>query len=367
MRSVTQQMLDAGQSPWLDYISRELLDSGELARMVRDEEITGVTSNPTIFEKAISSSNDYDESLAALAAAGIADPYEVFVRIAVEDILRACDVLLPVYEQTEGADGFVSLEVPPGIEDDVAATVAEAKRLSGLVDRPNLMIKVPGTTEGIAALEELIAAGVNVNQTLLFDTCMYERSAEAYIRGLERRREAELPLDRTGSVASFFVSRVDTAVDALLPDDSELRGRAAIANARDAYRRFLDIFSGPRWQTLAEAGARVQRPLWASTGTKNPAYSDVLYIEELVAPFTVNTLPEATLRAVLDHANISPTIEPGMTEAAATLRALTEAGIDMPAVTSQLLADGLAAFARDFQKLLERIQQVLEPASVAGA
>lgn len=367
MPSATQSLLAHGQSPWLDYISRDLLESGELGRMVRDQEITGVTSNPTIFDKAITGSRAYDTALAKARADGITDPYEAFVAIASEDIARACDVLLPVWEDTAGTDGFVSLEIPPGIETDTAATVAEATRLAGLVGRPNLMIKVPGTPEGVRSLEALIAAGINVNQTLLFDTTTYERSAEAYLRGLERRVANGLPVDRVAGVASFFVSRVDTAVDPLLPEGSALRGRAAIANARDAYRRFLGTFSGRRWKTLAEAGARAQRPLWASTGTKNPGYSDVLYVEQLVGPNTVNTLPEATLRAVLDHAAIQPTLEPGMMEAQKTLQALALAGVDMRAVTKQLLDDGLAAFERDFRKLLDHIRDALAAVPVAGA
>lgn len=365
MTTATQALIDAGQSPWLDYISRDLIASGELARMVRDREITGVTSNPTIFEKALSSSDAYDADIAAAAREGVTDPYEVFVRIAARDIGDACDVLLPVYEATGGADGFVSLEVPPGIENDIDATVAEAQRLSALLGRPNLMVKVPGTQAGVQALEALIAAGINVNQTLLFDTGVYEQSAEAYVRGLEQRREAGLPVDGPASVASFFVSRLDTAIDPLLPEGSPLRGRAAIANARDAYRRFGNIFSGERWEALAAAGARVQRPLWASTGTKNADYSDVLYVEELVAPQTVNTLPEATLRAVLDHATVQQTVEPGLDEARTTLDALASAGIDLGEVTARLLTEGLAAFERDFQKLLDRIAEALS-AETAG-
>ncbi len=366
MTSATRRMLAEGQSPWFDYISRDLLDSGELARMVRDEEITGVTSNPTIFEKAVSSSDRYTASINQAAADGVTDPYEGFVRLAAADIRRACETLLPVHERTRGADGFVSLEIPPGLERDIHATVAEARRLAALVGQPNVMIKAPGTPEGVAALEELIFAGINVNQTLLFDTAVYEQSASAYIRGLERRAEAGLPVDRPASVASFFVSRVDTAVDPLLPDDSPLRGKAAVANARDAYRRFQAIFAGPRWEKLRDAGARVQRPLWASTGTKNPAYSDVLYVEELVARDTVNTMPEATLRAMLDHGRIVPMGIESIEAAPRTLEALAAEGIEMQTITNQLLADGLAAFERDFHRLLDRIGQALTAAPVAG-
>lgn len=366
MRNRTQQMHDIGQSTWLDFISRSLLDSGELQRMVRDEEITGLTSNPTIFDKALAASDDYNGDLEAARAAGITDPYEAFVRIATVDLQRAADVLRPVWERTRGVDGYVSLEIPPGIESDVDECVAEGKRLFALLDRPNVMIKVPGTPEGVQALEALIAAGVNVNQTLLFDTLVYEASAEAYISGLEHRAQAGLPVDRPASVASFFVSRLDTAVDAQLPEGA-LRGQAAVANARDAYWRFQQLFSGPRWTELVSKGARVQRPLWASTGTKNPEYSDVLYVASLIAPDTVNTLPEATLRAVLDHADVRAMTEAEIDDSRKMLQALAMAGIDMRDVTARLLVDGLDAFDRDFQSLLERIRAALAAEAVGGA
>jgi transaldolase/glucose-6-phosphate isomerase len=351
----TRDLVAAGQSPWLDFISRELLASGELARMVRDGLVTGVTSNPTIFEKAVAGSEDYDEEIQGLAARGVHDPYEAFVALAVADIRAACDVLLPVYEASGRADGFVSLEVPPGIEHERDATVAEALRLARLVDRPNVMIKVPGTAAGIAASEELTARGLNVNVTLLFAIGAYEATAEAYIRGLERRLAAGQPVDSIGSVASFFVSRIDTAVDAQLPAGSPLRGKVAIANARAAYGRFLAIFSGERWGRLAAAGAHVQRPLWASTGTKNPDYSDVLYVENLVTAQTVNTMPAATLEAFLDHGKVREAVRPHLDDAAATLGALAREGVDLDAVTAQLLADGLASFERDFLRLLDRV------------
>lgn len=360
MTKATQAMLSAGQSPWLDYISRELLRSGELARMVADDEVTGLTSNPSIFDKALSGSNLYEAEIAEAAADGVRDPYEAFLRVAIQDIRGAADALLPIYERSAGRDGFVSLEIPPGIEGDYDRTVAEAKRLAMLVRRPNLMVKVPGTPEGVRAVEELIFAGINVNQTLLFSCDVYEQTARSYIRGLERRQAAALPLDRPASVASFFVSRVDTAIDAELPADSPLRGKAAVANARDAYGRFAAIFSGHAWDALAAAGARPQRPLWASTSTKNPDYRDVLYVEELVAPDTVNTLPEPTLRAVLDHGEIRNAIDQASIDGARTLLGeLNSAGIDMAAVTSRLLVEGLDAFDRDFQRLLDRIGQAI--------
>ncbi|MFQ5382126.1 MAG: transaldolase [Dehalococcoidia bacterium] len=362
MPSVTEKLRDAGQSIWLDYLSRDLLDSGALAAMVEAREVTGVTSNPTIFEKAISSTDVYDADIRAIGEGGERDGYAAFVALATEDVRRACDVLRPVYEGSKGRDGFVSLEVPPGTEFDVEAVVSEARRLNGLVGRPNLMIKVPGTPEGVEALEELITAGVNVNQTLLFDIAVYEQSAAAYIRGLEARRAAGAPLSRVASVASFFVSRVDTAVDALLPPDSPLRGRVAVANARRAYKRFMEIFSGPDWDSLADAGAGVQKPLWASTGTKNPDYSDILYVSTLIAPETVNTLPEKTLRAALDRLEVRPTLVEGIPDAEEVLSALAVSGVELSAVTSRLLTEGLASFQRDFDTLLDRLRAALEAA-----
>ncbi len=312
-----------GVSVWLDYIRRSLITSGELERMVRDGWITGMTSNPTIFQKAMSGSNDYDEALQSIARRGEISPYEAFLVLGGDDIRMAADVLRPVYEETQAADGYISFEAQEG---DVDQIVAEARRLFSLVGRPNVMIKVPGTAPGVQAVEPLIAEGINVNITLLFDIDVYKQVAEAYVAGLERRLDQGLPVSSIASVASFFVSRVDTKVDARLPEDSPLRGKVAIANARMAYKMFKEIFSGPRWERLAAAGARVQRPLWASTGTKNPAYSDVLYVEELVAPHTVNTMPEATLQAFLDHGRVRPTVEPGFAEAEETLRQAATAG-----------------------------------------
>jgi len=362
MANVTEKLREAGQSVWLDYLSRDLLESGSLAKMVEAGEITGVTSNPTIFEKAISSTDIYDGDISKLGREGERDPYAAFVSLAGEDVRRACDALLPVYERTRARDGFVSLEIPPGTEFDVEAVVSEARRLNELVARPNLMIKVPGTPQGVEALEELITAGINVNQTLLFDISVYEKSAAAYIRGLEARLAAGASVSRVASVASFFVSRVDTAVDGLLPEGSPLRGRAAVANARYAYKRFLEIFSGPSWEALAEAGAGVQRPLWASTGTKNPDYSDILYVSTLIAPDTVNTLPEKTLRAALDHLDVRPTLVAGIPDAEEVLSQLSRAGVELAAVTERLLTEGLASFERDFLKLLDRLRSALAAA-----
>ncbi|MEX1103272.1 MAG: bifunctional transaldolase/phosoglucose isomerase [Dehalococcoidia bacterium] len=360
----TQQLNALGQSVWLDNIQRSMLTSGTMQRMVRDGWITGMTSNPTIFERAIANSSDYDEALRAIARSGRVTPYDAFISIAVEDIQGAADALRPVYDRTNKQDGFISLELPPGLERDTAACVAEAKRLFKLADRPNVMIKVPGTPEGIAAVSDMIFAGVNTNITLLFDVALYEDSAEAYQDGLERRLAAGRSLDDVASVASFFVSRVDAAVDALLPASSPLRGKAAIANARLAYRRFREIFSGERWQRLQAAGAHLQRPLWASTSTKNPDYSDILYVQELIGPDTVNTMPDATLKAVLDHLDVRPTLAPNLDDADKRLKALADAGIDLDAVTDRLLVDGLASFAKDFATLLDRVGSVLALACV---
>ena len=362
MPLATRQLIQHGQSVWLDYIRRGLLRSGEVDRMVADGWITGMTSNPTIFDKAISESGDYEEALQSIIRMGEADPYDAFVALAAEDIQLAADALRPVYESTAAVDGYVSLEVPPGIEHDREATVAEALRLFRLVDRPNVMIKVPGTPAGVEALTELIAAGVNVNVTLLFSVAVYERVAGAYIAGLEQRLEAGDPLDAIASVASFFVSRVDTAVDGQLPEGSPLRGQIAVANARHAYARFQAIFAGERWDRLAEAGARPQRPLWASTGTKNPAYSDTLYVETLVFPHTVNTLPQATLDAVLDHLVVEPAGPETLDEAGRLLAEVEASGIDLTAVTDRLLVDGLASFEDSFQALMAKLDRRLSTA-----
>jgi transaldolase/glucose-6-phosphate isomerase len=365
-RPTTLQLLDLGQSIWLDNIRRSMLTSGSLAKMVDDGWITGMTSNPTIFEKAIASSSDYAAAIEALAGEGDISPYDAFVAIAVEDIRGVADVLRPVYDRSQRKDGYVSLELPPGLEHDTAASVDEAKRLFALVDRPNVMIKVPGTPEGIAAVSDMIFAGVNTNITLLFAFAAYEATAEAYLRGLERRVAAGKPLDTVASVASFFVSRVDTAVDALLPEASPLRGSAGIANARRAYRRFGEIVASERWQRLAAQGAHVQRPLWASTGTKNPNYSDIMYVQELIGPDTVNTVPEATLAAVLDHLDPRATLAPNLDRADDQLRELSAAGIDLEAITAKLLHDGLGAFARDFATLLDVVSTGIARAQVGA-
>jgi transaldolase/glucose-6-phosphate isomerase len=343
----------AGTSVWLDQIKRSLLNTGELRRLVEEDSLRGVTSNPTIFHQAILGSEDYDEQLAELAEAGL-DNRGIYQGIAIRDIQDACDVLRPVYDAADGTDGFVSLEVDPDLAFDTGKTMEQAREYWDRVDRPNLMIKIPGTKEGTPAIEEMIYEGRNINVTLLFGVEEYAAVAEAYIRGLERRLEEGLPVD-IASVASFFVSRVDTEVDKRLQGTGhdELLGRAGIANARTAYQRFKQIFEGERFAALRDAGARVQRPLWASTGVKNPAYSDVMYVEELLAPETVNTMPMATLLAAGDHAEVR-----GATadqDPSADLRALADAGIDMVDVTDQLLREGVEKFVEPMEELLAGI------------
>jgi transaldolase len=345
---------EAGTSPWLDYIDRTMLGNGELARRIRDDALMGMTSNPTIFEKALATGHAYDEELLALPAE--LSPRECFERLATTDVQRACDAFAGVYAETEALDGYVSLEVGPDLAHDAAGTVAEARRLWVAVGRPNLMIKVPGTPAGAEAVRALIADGINVNVTLLFSVEAHDRVIEAYLAGLEDRAAAGQPIDRLASVASFFVSRVDSTIDAALttngtPEALALRGKTAIANARLAYARFAERFSGPRWEALAARGARVQRPLWASTSTKNPDYRDVIYVEALIGPHTVNTLPPATLEAFRDHGVTARTVDAELAEAHATLAAIAAQGIDLVAVTDRLLADGLTSFSASFDTL----------------
>jgi len=344
----------AGTSVWLDQIRRSLIEGGELARLMAEDSLRGVTSNPAIFEKAILGSDDYDEQLQTLVSEGVSGD-ELYRRMAVLDVQLATDVLRPVWEESGGRDGFVSLEVEPDAAHDTELTIEQARMYSQRVERPNVMIKIPGTTEGVSAVEEMIYEGVNINVTLLFSVESYTNVAEAYIRGLERRHEEGRSLD-VHSVASFFVSRVDSEVDKRLEKlgRSDLGGTAALANARAAYGRFKEIFRGERFRELAAAGAAVQRPLWASTGAKNPLYSDTMYVEGLVAPDTVNTMPMATLEAIAEHGNISGEAtaerDPG-----ADLSALAEAGIDMEEVTLKLLDDGIEAFVTPMNKLLAGI------------
>ena len=370
-RNPLHELHEQGQSVWLDYIRRGILDNGELEEMIRRCDLRGVTSNPTIFQQAIGDSDDYDDAFDLLAA-DQADAAEAYESLAVEDITRACGLFGQVYRESQGTDGFVSLEVNPELAHDEEGTEAEARRLWQSVGRPNLMIKVPGTEAGLPVIEQLLSEGLNVNITLLFSVKNHERVMEAYLRGLERRLEAGQPIGHVASVASFFVSRVDTAVDAQLnriaenaPDEEtrrralSLRGRAAVANAKLAYRRFQEVFSGERWERLRAAGAQVQRPLWASTSTKNPDYRDVIYVEELIGPHTVNTMPLATVEAFADHGVVRRTVNRDLDGALADLAALRELGIDMDQVTDQLQREGVEKFAASFRELLQTVDEKL--------
>jgi transaldolase len=351
-----EQLHDAGVSIWLDTLSRELLDSGAFAAQIADCAVTGATSNPTIFAKAITGSDAYDDQIRAEVASGVRDTQELFFALALADVGRAAQLLRPTYDASDGGDGFISFECTPDLADDTAATVEQALMLWGRLARPNVMIKVPATEAGIGAIEELTASGVNVNVTLLFSVERYEQVIDAYVAGLERRVSRGQPVDAIASVASFFVSRVDTKADALLGADSNLRGRVAVANAHRAYGRFRERFADERWRALAAAGARPQRPLWASTGTKDPAYSDVLYVEELIAPGVVNTMPEATLRAFAEHGEASRVLSESTAAAEAILRDAERAGVDLAAVTAQLEREGVQSFCASYQELLERIK-----------
>ena len=360
------ELYEAGTSVWLDYIRRSLMTSGELTRMIEEDAVVGMTSNPTIFEKAIGGSSDYDDALRDLVHAGITDE-EIMLSLIVEDIKLAADVLKPVYEQTKHKDGYVSIEVLPRVADDTQGTIAMAHDLFDRVGRPNIFVKIPATDAGLPAIEQCIADGVNINITLMFSVKVYEDVARAFIHGLQRRMKDGHPID-VASVASFFVSRVDTAVDKLLEqkiaaatDPAErarlqkLMGKAAVANAKMAYEAFLRIFNGPEFGDLRAAGASVQRCLWASTGTKNPSYSDVMYVEELIGPETVNTMPQQTMMAFKEHGEVRPSLSENVEGARQVLRDLAAAGIDIDRVTSDLRVDGVKLFADSIDKLLEEI------------
>ena len=353
-----------GQSIWLDYIRRSFLDAGELNELVADG-LRGVTSNPSIFQKAITASTDYDPVIERLVSED-STVSEIYEAIAIQDIRRACDILRPVYKRTDGMDGFVSLEVNPKLAYDTEGTVMEARRLFSMVDRPNVMIKVPATPEGIPAIETLTSEGINVNVTLIFSLQQYEDTAMAYIHGLEKLAAANVEFSRVASVASLFVSRVDGKVDPKLEEigNSELQGKIAIANAKMAYHRFTEIFSGPRWEKLAAQGARVQRPLWGSTSTKNPDYPDTLYVDSLIGPDTVNTVPPDTLEAFMDHGTVARTIDQNIDEVRQQLAQLAEAGIALDEITDTLLAEGVDSFADSFDNLMTGIAQKAE--EIAG-
>ncbi len=364
---ITELFLQEGQSAWQDDISRDMLNQGAIAHAIKETGIRGLTSNPTIFEKAIAAGNAYDESVAELVGKGVEDA-DIFEAVAVADIQAACDLFRELYDSSNGGDGFVSIEVSPLGARDAERTEADARRLWKSVDRPNLMVKIPGTLEGSPVIRQMLDEGININVTLLFSVEAYERVARAYITALQARHARGESIDRIASVASFFVSRVDALVDkqldALIADESDgarkaeleaLKGKAAIANAKLAYKAFQKLFSGPEWDTLAAAGAKVQRPLWASTSVKNPAYPDTLYVDELIGPDTVNTMPRPTIIAFLDHGTVARTIDTGVEEAAETMAALEAAGINFNAVTDQLEEEGIAAFNKSFESLLSGV------------
>jgi transaldolase len=366
VRDAIRELLDAGQSVWLDYIHRGILKSGEFKRMVEGG-IRGVTSNPTIFEKAITGSHDYDEQISRLAADGKSTT-EIYEALVVDDIRAAADTLRPVYDAAGGADGFVSVEVSPLLAHDTEGTIQEVRRWNTLIGRPNVMVKIPGTVEGVPAIEEMIAEGRHINITLLFSIEAYRKVQEAYLRGLERRVAAGQPVHQIASVASFFVSRIDTEADKRLdaraaaapPEQAEAlrapRGKIAVANAKLAYRLFQETFGGGRWKALASRGARVQRPLWASTSTKNPAYPDLLYVESLVGRDTINTLPPQTIEALRDHGRVVPdAVTQGVDEAERVFAALHELGLSIDAITQAVLDAGVQSFADSFNQLMKAI------------
>jgi len=363
-----QGLAALGQSVWYDNIHRQLISSGALQRMIEEDGLSGVTSNPSIFEKAVTGSDEYDGIIAEALAAGLEDPESLFVRLAAADIAAAADVLRPVHRASGGRDGFVSIEVSPLLADDTEATVTEARQLHRLLDRPNVMIKVPGTRAGIGAIRTLIADGIPVNVTLLFSIQRYRDAAEAYLEGLEQRLAAGRPLEGIASVASFFVSRLDGAVDPILFSAApELVGQAAIANARAAYNHFLGAVASERFQRLARAGAQPQRLLWASTSTKNPDFPDTLYVEALAGPDTVTTLPPATYDAYRDHGRPEPRLQCSQREVEAILSALAEAGIDLEATTDRLERDGVEAFVASYRNLLQAVTDKADSLGRASA
>jgi len=349
-----------GQSIWLDYIRRDLIRNGDLKQLIENDGLRGVTSNPTIFEKAIDDSTQYDEALAVLLVRNLnIEAREIYDALSIEDVRDAADALRPAYQESGGLDGFVSIEPPPQLTRDTQASIDEGQRLWRIVNRPNLMIKIVATKEGVQAVEELIAAGVNVNITLMFSLSHYEAVARAYIRGLQRCKEPE----KIASVASFFVSRVDTEADRALealgsPDARALRGKIAVANTKKVYQRFKEIFYGDDFSVLKRRGARVQRPLWASTSTKNPQYRDVLYVEELIGPDTVNTLPLPTLTAFRDHGRVrGDTVQENLSVSEDQLRTLSNLGINLNAITEKLQADGVASFASAYDRVLAALEK----------
>ena len=372
-----QELHDVGQSIWLDSIDRRMLHDGELDRRIREDALTGMTSNPTIFQKALASSNAYDDQIVGAEEDGLTS-WELFELLETTDVRDACDSFAGVYSSTRGADGYVSIEISPGVSHNADAAVEEARRLWKTVDRPNVMVKVPGTLEGAVAVRRLIAEGINVNITLLFAIEAHDRVIEAYMAGLEDRVKARQPIDGLASVASFFVSRVDTEIDkrldamiakAQLAEKERLqllKGRAAIANAKLAYRLFRQKFAGPRWEALAKLGARVQRPLWASTSTKNPAYRDVMYVEELIGADTVDTMPPATIEAFADHGAVEKTVDKKVAAAEGLLKEIEAAGISVREVTEKLLVDGIASFQKSFDELIAGLESKIGSLTPGG-
>ncbi len=362
------QLRRLGQSPWFDYISRPLISGGALKRMVERDGLGGVTSNPSIFEKAVGSGTEYDHEILDLARQGYSAA-QIFDRLAIEDVRAACDVLAPVYLGSGGDDGFVSIEVSPELAYDAEQTIAEAHRVFTAVDRPNVMIKIPGTKEGIPAVRACLEAGLNINITLLFSMSQYEAVAEAYMDALEERLRRNLTLRGTSSVASFFVSRVDTLADQMLDERIQatddvgerrrlegLKGRAAVANSKLVYERFQSYLSARHWQLLAPAGAKVQRVLWASTSTKNAAYKDTVYVDELIGEHTVNTLPESTWQAFREHGTVARTVDKHLDDAHRTLRELSGVGIDMERLGAELQEKGVELFVKSFEAVVAIVE-----------
>jgi transaldolase len=352
-----KQLADAGQSVWIDYLSRPFVQGGDLAGLVEDG-VVGVTSNPTIFQGAIAEGDAYDEQIKELSATE-SEPKEIFLALARDDIRAACDILRPVWDAGHGKDGWVSLEVDPNLAHETDATVEEAKRLHALVERPNLFIKIPATREGLRAIEETIAAGIPVNVTLIFSLQRHREVADAYIRGLQRLVDGGGDPSTLASVASFFVSRVDTEADRRLDEaggHDELKGTLAIANAKLAYVTYHEVFSGPQWDALAAKGATPQRCLWASTSTKNPDYRDVLYVEELIGPDTVNTMPRETIEAFQDHGKVDRTLDRDVEAARGVLAAFAEVGIDYDDVVETLEREGVEKFAKSFRDLFSDLE-----------
>jgi transaldolase len=356
-KSRLHQLSELGQSVWIDSLSREMIESGELERLIREDAVVGVTSNPSIFQKAFASGDSYDEQMREVMDRED-DDKEVFFELAVTDVQNACDILRPTWDEGNGRDGWVSLEVDPNIAGDTDTTKRDAKRLNEMVDRPNVFIKIPATEPGLQAIEDSIAAGIPINVTLIFSLERHRKVAEAYIRGLERFVEDGGDPSTMASVASFFVSRVDTEADKRLDEKDgvdELKGKLAIANAKLAYQTYKEMFSGERWQKLADKGASAQRCLWASTSTKNPDYRDVIYVEELIGADTVNTMPVETVEAFQDHGNVEATLEQGVEEARELLQKIEDAGIDYDDVTRVLEEEGVQKFSDSFKELLEGV------------